>query len=86
MGFSDLIYNKIVKPLKTKFNKISKDIFIKLSQKNPALARISKIMLTLYILLYGLFFLLGSIKITVTDIVTRIIKISIIVVCKCGSG
>ena len=76
---SDLIYNKIAAPLRKKFNNISKIIYNKLT-KDPTLKRISKTMLTLYILIYGLLFLVGSIKITIMDIVTRVIKVAIIVV------
>ncbi|WP_323738567.1 TrbL/VirB6 family protein [Candidatus Trichorickettsia mobilis] len=77
--FSDIVYKKAITPLREKFNKLTKQFYSKLVT-NATLQRIARLMLILYILLYGLFFLAGATKITVTDIVMRVIKISIIVI------
>lgn len=75
--FSDIVYNKIITPLQAQFNSLTKQFYTKLVT-NPTLQRIAKLMLTLYICIYGLFFLAGSIKITIMDIVIRVVKIALI--------
>ena len=76
---SDLVYTKIVSPLRVRFNDISEKMFIKFTT-DSVLKRISQTMLTLYILIYGLLFLIGSVKVTAQDIIIRVVKISIVVV------
>lgn len=75
---SDIIYNKVITPLREKFNELTQTIYMKLAS-DPILQRIGKLMLTLYIILYGLFFLSGATKITVQDLVIRVVKVSVIV-------
>ncbi|MDC0864535.1 type IV secretion system protein [Rickettsiaceae bacterium] len=76
--FSDVVYGDLVKPLREKFNELSKIIYFKLI-KNPTLQNIARTALTLYVIIYGLMFLAGATQITVTNIVVRTIKIAIVV-------
>ncbi|MDG1436435.1 MAG: type IV secretion system protein [Rickettsiaceae bacterium] len=75
--FSDVIYGDLVQPLRSKFNDLTYIMYIGLVN-NTTLRNIAYTMLSLYISIYGLMFLVGSVQITVTDIVTRVIKIAII--------
>lgn len=75
--FSDLIYERLIKPMRKQINNLSKILYSGLVH-DPAFVNIANIMLTLYIIIYGLLFLAGATQITVQDIVTRVIKISII--------
>ncbi len=76
--FSDVIYNGLIKPLRSKFNELSEVIYTKLVS-NAALQNIARSMLVIYVIIYGLMFLSGMAKITVSDIVTRVLKIGVIV-------
>lgn len=76
--FSDILYNDLIAPLRSKFDQITKLFYTKLVT-DPTLQNIAMTMLTLYVLLYGIFFLAGSTQITVNDIVIRVSKIAIIV-------
>ncbi len=75
--FSDIVYNHIVKPLRDKFNELSEVIYRKLIS-NAALQNIARLMLVIYIIIYGLMFLAGATQITVTDIVMRVLKIGVV--------
>ncbi len=75
--FSDLVYGKLVKPLREKFNELSMIIYHKLIS-NATFQGIARTMLVLYIIIYGLVFLAGATQITVTDIVTRVLKIGVV--------
>ena len=75
--FSDLVYGKLVKPLREKFNELSMIIYHKLIT-NATFQGIARTMLVLYIIIYGLVFLAGATQITVTDIVTRVLKIGLV--------
>jgi type IV secretion system protein VirB6 len=75
---SDVVYNMLVKPLRDRFNELSKTIYRKLIG-NPAVQNIAKTMLVIYIILYGLTFLAGATQITTTDIVIRVLKIGLII-------
>jgi len=76
--FSSVVYNQLVSPLRTKYNELSRIIYEKLVS-NAALQNIAKSCLVLYIIIYGLAFLAGSLQITATDIVVRVLKIGVIV-------
>ena len=76
--FSDVVYDELVKPIREKFNELSKTIYHKLIS-NIALQNIARSMMVVYIIIYGLMFLAGAVQITVTDIVTRVLKIGVIV-------
>ena len=76
--FSDIIYGDIISPLRDQFNDLTILIYTKFTN-NPTMQRLAKLMLTLYIVFYGLYFLAGATKITVSDIINRVIKVSIIV-------
>ncbi len=76
--FSDIIYGDIITPLRDKFNDLTKLIYTKLAS-DPRMQKIAKAMLTLYVMFYALYFLAGATKITVSDLVNRVVKVSIIV-------
>jgi len=75
--FSNVVYDNIIKPLREKFNELSEVIYKKLIS-NAALQNIARLMLVLYIIMYGLMFLAGATQITVTDIVIRVLKIGVV--------
>lgn len=75
---SNMLYNNMIAPLRSEFNKLTKRFYDKLVG-DYTLQKIAKTMLTLYIMLYSLFFLAGATQITVSDLVERVLKISIIV-------
>jgi type IV secretion system protein VirB6 len=76
--FSDIIYNKAILPLQQSFSNLTKLFYTALST-DPSLQKAGRLMLTLYILLYGLYYLAGATQITVTDLVIRVVKIAVIV-------
>lgn len=75
---SDVLYNKLISPLRSAFQDLTKTLYNKLIN-DVILARISKIAIMLYIMLYGLFFLIGAVQVTVSDLTARLIKIIIVV-------
>jgi type IV secretion system protein VirB6 len=76
--FSSVVYDDIVKPLRDKYNELSQILYRKLVG-NPGLQNIGKLLLVLYIIVYGLVFLAGAVQITATDLVIRVLKIGVIV-------
>lgn len=76
--FSNIVYNKIIQPLQQQFNTLTKQLYNGLVS-TPVLQRIARSMLILYVSIYALAFLAGAVRITVQDIVTRVIKIGVIV-------
>jgi type IV secretion system protein VirB6 len=72
---SDLISNDIVAPLIGMLMKSTKTLYDNLSQSliNPG-----RLLLTLYIVFYGLYFLIGAVNIKAFDLVIRVVKISIV--------
>ena len=74
---SDLIYGELIQPLRLKFNQISMLIYHKLIT-DATFQGIARTMLVLYIIIYALAFLAGATEITVADIVTRVLKIGVI--------
>ncbi|RTK92053.1 MAG: hypothetical protein EKK61_06550, partial [Rickettsiales bacterium] len=76
--FSDLIYTKLIDPLRQNFNILTMTLYQKFVT-NIVLHNIARLMLVTYIMLYALMFLAGVTEITVSDIVVRIVKISIVV-------
>lgn len=76
--FSDIVYGDIIIPLRNQFNNMTKIFYNKLII-NSSLRNIAKAMLFIYVAMYGLFFLAGATKITVQDIVSRVVKIAIVV-------
>lgn len=77
--FSDIVYNGAVKPITDEFHKFTMNFYTKLT-KNVTLHRIIKAALILYVIIYALTFLAGAIQITAKDLLTRIIKITLIVI------
>ncbi len=76
--FSTVVYGNLVSPLRDKYNELSRIFYEKLVS-NPTLQAIAKTSLAIYIIIYGLAFLAGSIQITATDLVLRVLKIGVIV-------
>ncbi|WP_367364718.1 type IV secretion system protein [Candidatus Tisiphia endosymbiont of Nedyus quadrimaculatus] len=77
--FSDIVYKGAVKPITDEFHKFTMNFYTKLT-KNVTLHRIIKAALILYVIIYALTFLAGAIQITAKDLLTRIIKITLIVI------
>ena len=77
--FSDIIYGKLVKPLREKFNELTKQVYTKLVT-NSMLQNVARGMLTLYVMIYGLTYLAGATQISAIDLVTRILKVIIILI------
>jgi type IV secretion system protein VirB6 len=77
--FSDLIYGKLIGPLREKINELSQVIYQKLVS-NATLQGIGRTMLVLYIIVYGLLFLAGATQISAQDIITRVVKITLIII------
>ncbi|WP_341755412.1 type IV secretion system protein [Candidatus Tisiphia endosymbiont of Ptychoptera albimana] len=77
--FSDIVYNGAVKLITDEFHKFTMNFYTKLT-KNVTLHRIIKAALILYVIIYALTFLAGAIQITAKDLLTRIIKITLIVI------
>jgi type IV secretion system protein VirB6 len=77
--FSDIVYNEAVKPIINQFHKLTMDFYTKLT-KNATLQRIAKLCLILYVMIYALTFLAGATQITAKDLITRLFKITLIVV------
>lgn len=76
--FTSIVYDKLVGPLRSQFNSLTQLIYKKLTN-NATLQRIAQSLLVLYIIVYGLLFLLGATKITIEDIVLRVLKIGVII-------
>jgi type IV secretion system protein VirB6 len=75
--FSTVVYNELVKPLRDKYNELTKIIYTKLIT-NATLQNIARTCLVLYIVIYALMFLAGATQVTAYDIAVRVIKIAII--------
>lgn len=75
--FSDVVYNKAVKPIKDKFHDLTRIFYSKFAD-NPSFQRIARIALTLYIIIFGIMFLIGAVQITAQEVLDRIIKIILI--------
>lgn len=77
--FSNIVYNGAIKPITDKFRKYSEDFYFKLVA-NSAIQNIAKTALTLYVTIFGLMFVLGALKLTAVEVVTRIFKITIVAI------
>ena len=75
--FSETTYSVLVGPMRDKLNDVSSFIYAKLIT-DSTLQRIARTALILYIIIYGLMFLMGAAEITVTEIVTRVVKIALV--------
>ena len=76
---SDLVYKKIILPITSEFHKFTMNLYVKLA-KNASLQRIANVAMVLYITIYGLMFMAGATQIIAKDLITRLIKISLIIV------
>ncbi|WP_238924704.1 TrbL/VirB6 family protein [Orientia tsutsugamushi] len=70
-------YDNIYIPIKQKVEKFSKLFYFGLA-KNAALKKVFSILAILYITLYGIYFLLGVVKVTAYDLLIRCSKIIVI--------
>ncbi|HJD55654.1 MAG TPA: type IV secretion system protein [Rickettsia endosymbiont of Pyrocoelia pectoralis] len=75
--FSDIVYNGAIKPIIDQFRTYSQVFFINLV-KNASVQYIGKAALTLYVTIFGLMFVMGAIKLTAVEVVTRIFKIAVV--------
>ncbi|MCC8398667.1 MAG: type IV secretion system protein [Rickettsia endosymbiont of Labidopullus appendiculatus] len=78
--FSDIVYKGAILPITNKFHKFTMDFYTNLLNKNVTLQRIIRSALVLYVMIYALTFLAGATQITAKDLLTRIIKITLIVI------
>ncbi|WP_425362851.1 type IV secretion system protein [Candidatus Tisiphia endosymbiont of Hybos culiciformis] len=76
--FSDIVYKGAVKPITDKFHEFTMNFYEKLT-RNATLQRITRAALILYVTIYALTFLAGATQITAKDLLTRFIKITLIV-------
>ncbi|MGX6959862.1 MAG: type IV secretion system protein [Rickettsia endosymbiont of Pentastiridius leporinus] len=76
--FSDIVYNGAIKPITDQFRFFSQNFFIKLI-KNSSVQYIGKAALTLYVTIFGLMFVMGALKLTAIEVITRIFKITVVV-------
>lgn len=76
--FSDIVYNGAIKPITDQFRTFSQNFYLKLIA-NSAVQYIAKAALTLYITIFGLMFVMGALKLTAIEVITRIFKITIVV-------
>jgi type IV secretion system protein VirB6 len=77
--FSDIVYKGAILPITNEFHKFTMNFYTKLT-KNVTLQRIIRAALILYVMIYALTFLAGATQITAKDLLTRIIKITLIVI------
>lgn len=75
--FSDIIYNGAIKPITDQFRTYSQTFYRKLIA-NSAVQNIAKASLTLYVTIFGLMFVMGALKLTAVEVITRIFKITIV--------
>jgi type IV secretion system protein VirB6 len=74
---SNFIVEYLIDPLREKFTDLSRQLYFAISE-DPAFTRVAKVMLTLYVIFYGLYFLAGGVQISVQDLVGRVVKIAVI--------
>ena len=75
--FSDIVYKGAIKPITDEFRGFSENFYFKLI-KNSAVQNIAKASLTLYVTIFGLMFVMGALKLTAVEVVTRIFKITVV--------
>lgn len=76
--YSDAINNWIVNPLKEKIYDASWTIYNRFVA-SPRMKMVVNTLLTIYVMIYALFFLMGFTQVTLQDSVKRIIKIAVVV-------
>jgi len=75
--FSNIVYNGAIKPITDQFRTYSQTFYLKLIA-NSAVQNIAKASLTLYVTIFGLMFVMGAVKLTAIEVITRITKIAIV--------
>ncbi|MFK8039977.1 MAG: type IV secretion system protein [Rickettsiaceae bacterium] len=75
--YSTFLYSNIISPIISHLTKLTKQFYSAFTT-NQSLLNLVQGVLALYVLIYGLFFLIGSIKMTVSDLTIRVIKITFI--------
>lgn len=75
---ADAIYNKALSPLLDKFNRVT-ELMYKSLVKDTKWQIIARTCMTLYIVIYALFFLAGAVEISISDLVARVVKITVVV-------
>ena len=76
-SISESIWNLINKKIIKEYDKTSKSMFIQIAQ---TVSPIAKTLLVIYIIIYGIYFSLGGIKVTVIDLFNRVVKVVLVVV------
>ena len=75
---ADFLLDNLVKPLSNSFEILSEQIFINISGNKLMFFPIVQSVLTLYIVIYTLYFLGGAVKITSSELIKTIAKIGIV--------
>lgn len=75
---ADFLLNKLIIPLSDSFKTLSSELFLNISSSKLMFFPTVQSALTLYVVIYTLFFLGGSIKITTTELVKVIAKIGVV--------
>ena len=75
--YSDFIYNNIISQMQTQLLDASR-ILYENAIINPATKKIYTSLMTLYLMLYGMYFLLGMVEIKLHDLISRTIKIVVL--------
>ncbi len=75
--FSDIVYIGVVKPLHDQFQTLTRNFYSKFST-NASFLTIAQGSLALYIVIFGMMFLIGAVQTTTKEFVTRIMKIAIV--------
>lgn len=70
----------LIKPVKQQIQAISVQIFYNIVRDGSPYSRIIKIILILYVSIYGIMFISNMVQINATDIVSRLFKVSVVLV------
>lgn len=76
--FSTILYDKIISEIRNKVLTLTKTFYTELIN-NPQLKQAAQALLIIYVIMYGLFFMVGAIEIKALDGVVRVVKIVIVV-------
>ncbi len=74
---SDFLFNTIVQPLKVQMKYLSAILFSQITKNGNFVFALNAI-LVMYIMFFGFMFAIGSIKVTVNELISRVIKVIIV--------
>jgi type IV secretion system protein VirB6 len=82
---SNLLYNSVALPIMNMMRDTSQMFYSGIAT-NPQWQLTVRVLLSLYIIIYGLSFLAGKIQVTVIDVMTRVIKLAVVFAMFSGSS